>query len=91
MRRAHKLLTVLAPPTKRGFFIGERIMRLLSMLDGYKTFIVAFMVIAIGVVEGAFGYDLPGVTVGDDWFTWVLTGLGIGTFRDALKKVGLGN
>lgn len=60
--------------------------KIMEGLDGKKTYIIAFIVVAIGVAEGGMGWDVPGVEVGEDWLGWVLTGLGIGTFRDALRK-----
>ena len=57
------------------------------MFSGYKTFVVAAAVVFIGVVEGLLGFDIPGVTVGSDWVVWVLSGLGLGSMRDAIRKL----
>ena len=54
--------------------------------SGYKTYAVAFAVVVLGITEGLMGLDVPGVTVGDDWLAWTLTGLGLGSIRDALKS-----
>lgn len=56
-------------------------------LPGYKTYIVAFTVVMIGVSEGLLGADIPGVEVGPDWLEYVLTGLGVGSIRAALGKL----
>ena len=62
--------------------------KIMEGLDGKKTFLLGGLIIAIGVSEGLLGWDVPGVEVGDDWLGYVLTGLGVGTFRDALRKFG---
>ena len=62
--------------------------KIMEGLDGKKTFVLAGLVIAIGLAEGVMGWDVPGVDVGSDWVNYVLAGLGMGTFRDALKKIG---
>jgi len=60
------------------------------MLSGYKTYIVAFMVALIAVVEGPMGVDLPGVDIGPDWFDYLMTSAFGATFRSAIKSM-LGN
>lgn len=57
-------------------------------LSGYKTYVIALVVIIIGVVEGALGFDIPGVEVGPDWLQWVLNGIGLGTLRAGISKSG---
>jgi len=58
-----------------------------GMVDGYKTYFVAFLVVMIGVGEGVLGVDIPGVVVGDDWMAYIIGGLGLGSFRSAFQKV----
>lgn len=58
-------------------------------IDGLKTHILAALVVAIGIVEGLGFYDVPGVTVGDDWLMWIIGGTGAATLRDALRKIGI--
>jgi hypothetical protein len=58
-----------------------------NVLDGYKTYIVAAIVVAIGLAEGLFGLDIPGIDVGANWMDYVLSGLGLGSVRSALGKI----
>lgn len=60
---------------------------MLQNIDGYKTYIVAGVVIALGLMEGPLGIDIPGVDIGDDWFNYVLTGAFGGSLRSALGKI----
>jgi hypothetical protein len=53
------------------------------MLSGYKTYIVAFMLAAIALVEGVMGIDIPGAELTDDWVSVVLAALGLGALRAA--------
>jgi hypothetical protein len=99
-RRAAMLADAIAyrlqpsPAIERGNFLPEpqkgngSMSKIMEGLDGKKTFVLAGLVIAIGLVEGVMGWDVPGVDVGSDWVNYVLAGLGMGTFRDALKKIG---
>lgn len=58
-----------------------------TALAGKKTFAVSIIVMLIGLAEGVFGWDIPGVDVGKDWIDYVITGaFGIG-FRDALNSI----
>ena len=56
------------------------------MLSGYKTYIVAAMVVAIAVVEGILGVDIPGAEMQSDWLTWIAGALGLGALRAAGSK-----
>ena len=56
-------------------------------LPGYKMYIVGAMVALLGVLKGVFGIEVPGVTIGDDWFEFILTGMGIGSLRAAIQKL----
>lgn len=60
---------------------------MLSIFTNGKTFMVAVTIIMIGLTEGLLGVDVPGVVVGPDWLGWVLTGLGLGTMREAIRKL----
>lgn len=59
---------------------------MVNFLQGKKTYVVAVVVVVIGVTEGLLGIDVPGVFVGPDWLTWILTGLGLSSFRAAIGK-----
>ena len=59
----------------------------MSVLDGYKTYIAVVLLVAVGIVEGVFGIDIPGVDVSEDWFTILLAALGLGGARHAIGKL----
>lgn len=59
---------------------------ILEALSGKKTYFISFLVVAIALTEGVLGWDVPGVQVGADWITWMLSGLGLGTLRAAVAK-----
>lgn len=59
----------------------------MSFLPGYKSYIVGALLVAIGVVEGVFSWNIPGVEVGDDWLMYILNGMGVGSLRAAIAKV----
>ncbi len=48
---------------------------------GYRTYIIAAVLILVVVVEKGFGIDVPGVDVGPDLLTQILAALGLGTLR----------
>jgi hypothetical protein len=56
------------------------------MLNGYKSYIVAFFVAAIAILEGVFGIDIPGAQMQGDWVNWVLAALGLGALRNSVSK-----
>ncbi len=58
----------------------------MNFLDGYKMYIIAAVVVIVGVSEGLLGVDIPGVVVGPDWLGWILAGLGIGAAKSAIAK-----
>jgi hypothetical protein len=60
---------------------------ILDLLKNKKMYGIALIVIAIGVAEGMFTMDIPGVEVGPDWFAWILAGLGLGATKAAISKV----
>jgi len=59
----------------------------MEVLNGFKTYIVAAMLLALGVL-GMIGIDIPGVPVPDDWITLVLGALGLGSLRAGVAKSG---
>ena len=48
---------------------------------GYRTYIIAAVLILLVVVENGLGIDVPGVDVGPDWLTQILAALGLGSLR----------
>ena len=56
------------------------------MFNGYKTYLAAFLLAVVGVVEGMLGIDIPGVQVDDNWFTILIGALGLGGIRHAIDK-----
>ena len=58
------------------------------MLNGYKTYLAAFLLAVVGIVEGVLGIDIPGVDVTENWFTVLITALGLGGVRHAISKAG---
>lgn len=66
------------------------VLGLKAILSGNKTYIIAGLVVIVGVLEGALGVDLPGVVVDpENWVTWIFGGGGFATMRAALAKVGV--
>lgn len=61
--------------------------RLKGIITGKRTYIVAVLVIVIGVAEWA-GVDVPGVVVGPDPLGWILSGLGLGALRLGIANKG---
>lgn len=58
-----------------------------DFLQGYKFYVVAAVVVAIGVSEGLLNLDIPGVVVGNDWLGWIIAGMGMGAARSAVAKI----
>src|SRR3990167_10169365 len=56
-------------------------------LDGYKTYIVMWTVVAAIIVEKVMGFDVPGFEMGDDWMNWLLGAFGLGGVRSAMSKM----
>ena len=44
---------------------------------GYRTYIIAAVLVLVVVVEKGLGIDVPGVDVGSDWLTQILAALGL--------------
>lgn len=61
---------------------------ILDLLKNKKMYGIGLIVIAIGVAEGVFHLDIPGVVVGDNWVGWILAGLGLGATKAAISKAG---
>lgn len=55
------------------------------MLNGYKTYIVAALVVAIALVEGILGMDIPGAEMQADWLNYVVAALGLGALRNSIS------
>lgn len=60
---------------------------LVAGLDGKKTYILAFAMICLVVVEKGLGIDVPNYDPGPDWFNDILVALGLGTLRAGIAKV----
>ena len=61
---------------------------LLQNIDGKKTYIVAFVVIVLVILEKFLGIDIPGYDVGQDWMEHVLAALGLSALRAGVQKSG---
>ena len=58
------------------------------MLSGYKTYIVAALLLGCVASEKLLGLDIPGFEAGDDWLLLVLNAIGLGALRSGLAGVG---
>ena len=67
---------------------GTKMTAILDLLKNKKMYGIAVFVVAIGVAEGIFGLDIPGVVVGNDWLGWIIAGLGLGATKAAIVKSG---
>ena len=52
---------------------------------GYRTYIIAAVLMLVVVVEKGLGFDVPRIDVGTDWLSHVLAALGLGTLRAGLS------
>lgn len=59
----------------------------MNLLSGYKTYIAVALILGIVAMEKIVGFDIPGVTVGDDWLAFILGALGLSGLRSAIGKV----
>jgi hypothetical protein len=59
---------------------------MLSMIDGYKTYLVMAALLAVVVLEKGLGVDVPGVALGEDWMLVMMNALGLGTLRHGIEK-----
>jgi hypothetical protein len=55
------------------------------MLEGKKTYIIAILM-ALGSIASAFGFDIPGFPADPHWGTSLLAALGLGTLRMGVAK-----
>lgn len=58
---------------------------LLQFGAGYRTYIIAAVLILVVIVEKGLGIDIPGVDVGSDWLTQILAALGLSTLRAGIS------
>jgi hypothetical protein len=61
---------------------------MLTMIDGYKTYLVMAALLAVVVLEKGLGLDVPGVALGEDWMLVVMNAIGLGTLRHGIQKSG---
>ncbi len=61
---------------------------MLTMIDGYKTYLVMVALLAVVVLEKGLGLDVPGVALGEDWMLVVMNAIGLGTLRHGIQKSG---
>lgn len=59
----------------------------MEMLDGYKMYILSGLLVLCVVVEKGFGWDIPGLTIGDNWMDYIFTAWGLAAGRSAMKKL----
>lgn len=57
-------------------------------MNGYKTYIALALAVAVAVLEGAIGVDVPGVDFSGNYGEIVLAALAAVGFRSALAKLG---
>lgn len=55
-------------------------------LSGYKTYIVAALLLISVFVEKGLGVDVPGLTLENDWLLVLMNALGLGSLRAAVGK-----
>lgn len=59
--------------------------KLKTILQGKKTYIVAFCMAVLGILKWL-GIDIPGVTDTIDPIAWLLSALGLSSIRAAITK-----
>lgn len=84
------IITALSRKFLKGKLMFKSIAAAKGLISGKKTYIVGAMVIAIGVIEGPLGMDIPGVDIGPDWVMYVMNGMGLGTLRAGIAKAAVG-
>lgn len=57
-----------------------------NFASGYRTYIVAVVLVLGVITEKVLGIDVPGFEVGSDWMTVVLGALGLGTLRAGISN-----
>ena len=60
-------------------------MNVLKFGEGYRTYFIVGVLVAAVLVEKFFGFDVPGVVVGENWMAELGVLLGLGTVRAAVK------
>lgn len=58
----------------------------MSFLTGYKTYICAFLLAGVALMEGVMHIDVPGVDLAGNWFEVLLGSLGLGALRNAIAN-----
>jgi hypothetical protein len=59
-----------------------------EMLNGKKTYVVAFTMAALAFLEGVMGIDIPGVEMQGNWMEYILGAAGLGSLRAGVSKMG---
>ena len=59
---------------------------LLQIGAGYRTYLIAAVLVLVVLVEKGLGIDIPGIDVGSDWLTHLLAALGLGTLRAGISE-----
>lgn len=57
----------------------------MNFLNGYKTYVIAALLVLCVAAEKLLGFDVPGFETGDDWLGVVLAALGLGSLRAGIK------
>ena len=58
----------------------------MTFLNGYKTYIIAAVLVLVVIAEKLLGWDIPGVQVGDNWFDYIAAAFGLGALRHGVAK-----
>ena len=58
-------------------------------LSGYRTYIAAFGLAIVGVLEGLMGIDIPGVALDQNWLVVLFGALGLGGLKAAVSSAKL--
>ena len=56
----------------------------MNFLSGYKSYIVSAVLALVGVTEGLLGFDVPGVTLDQNWVMILLGAAGLSSIRAAI-------
>lgn len=57
-----------------------------AFLKGLKTYLLVGLAVAVAVVEGFVGLDIPGVSLDENWLTVILGGSVIAALRSAIGR-----
>lgn len=66
--------------------LQEKLNAAREALQGRKTTIIAVAIVALAILEGPLGIDVPGVEISEDWLAVALNGLGLGFLRTGLAR-----